>query len=69
MISLAVFAVLGTAGVATPAVAYVAAGERAKATLDGWKTWVTAHNDAIMFVVFLVYGSLFIGKGIGGLLG
>ena len=69
MIVFAVFAILGTAGVAIPAVAYAAAGERAKPSLDRWKTWVVAHNDAIMFVVFLVYGSLFVGKGIGGLLG
>ena len=35
--------------------------------LDGWKTWLQANNSAVMIVLFVVFGVVLLGKGIGGL--
>jgi hypothetical protein len=40
-------------------------GERAHQTLDHMKEWMTAHNHAVMAVLFLVFGVVLIAKGIG----
>jgi Sap, sulfolipid-1-addressing protein len=67
-ITLAVFVLLGSAGILAPLGIYLATGERAIKTLDGWKTWASDHNEAIMAVLFLVFGVKLIGDGIGILL-
>jgi threonine/homoserine/homoserine lactone efflux protein len=61
---LAVFVLIGSAGVLAPLVLYLAAGERAAQTLDAWKAWAGAHNAAIMAVLFLVFGFKLVGDGI-----
>ena len=43
------------------------APRRAEPLLDGWKTWLSANNATVMIVLFLVFGVVLIGKGIGGL--
>ena len=63
-VALAIFVLIGSAGVLAPLVLYLAAGERAATTLDAWKSWAGAHNAAIMAVLFLVFGLKLIGDGI-----
>ena len=63
-VALAVFVLIGSAGVLAPLVLYLAAGERAAETLEGWKTWAGVHNAAIMAVLFLVFGVKLVGDGI-----
>jgi hypothetical protein len=63
----AVFAVIGTVGVAAPVVIYFAMGDRAGPILDSLKQWMAAHNAVIMAVLCLVIGAKLIGDGISGL--
>jgi hypothetical protein len=65
--ALAVFIFLASVTVAAPLVIYLAMGARAAEVLDGWKSWLAANNAAIMSVLFVVFGVLLVGKGIGGL--
>ena len=52
----------------TPVAVYFLMGEeKAARVLDGWKTWLQANNSAVMIVLFVVFGVLLLGKGIGGL--
>jgi threonine/homoserine/homoserine lactone efflux protein len=64
-ITLAVFVLLGSAGILAPLAVYLTTGERAIKTLDAWKTWSSDHNEAIMAVLSLVFGVKLIGDGIG----
>ena len=56
-------------GVAVPVVWALYAGERANGRLVTWRDRLTAHNAAIMAIVFAVAGVLLIGKSIGSLVG
>lgn len=66
-VTLVIFIVIATIGVALPLVVYFAMKERAVKILDGWNRWLTLHNSAVMVVLFLVFGVLLIGKGVTGL--
>ena len=61
---LAVFVLIGSAGVLAPLVVYLLAGEGAALTLDSWKTWAATHNAAVMAVLFLVFGFKLVGDGL-----
>jgi hypothetical protein len=65
--SMAVFVVLASLTVLAPLVVYLAAGSKASAILGDWKTWLAHNNATVMFVVFLIFGALLLGKGIAGL--
>jgi hypothetical protein len=41
--------------------------EKSARVLGGWKTWLAANNGTVMTVLFVVFGFVLIGKGIGGL--
>ena len=58
---------VGSLGVAAPVAVYFLMGARAKAILDEWKSWLAANNATVMMILFLVFGVVLIGKGIGGL--
>lgn len=62
--TLAVFIVLASLTVAAPVVAYLVAGSRADDMLDSVKSWLIAHNNAIMAVLFLVFGAKLVGDGV-----
>jgi threonine/homoserine/homoserine lactone efflux protein len=64
VVALAVFVVIASLTIAGPVVYSLLGGARAKATLDSAKTWLTAHNAAVMGVLFLVFGVDLIAKGI-----
>jgi hypothetical protein len=59
-----VFVIVGTLGVGAPVVIYFALGERSRRILDGLKSWMAAHNAAIMAVLLLVMGAKLLGAGI-----
>ncbi len=63
----AVFAVIGTLGVAAPLVIYFALGERSAGMLDHMKSWMARNNGVIMAVLCLVIGAKLIGDAISGL--
>ena len=66
-VTMLIFILLGSASIIAPLVIYFSMGEKAAQILDSWKLWLGQHNSAIMFVLFVVFGVLLIGKGIGGL--
>lgn len=66
-IALAVFLVLGTLGPAVPVIIAVVLGSRSRPLLDGLRTWMAAHNTAIMSVLLLIIGMKVLGDGISGL--
>jgi len=63
---LAIFVFIGSLTILTPVALYFALGSRAERLLDGVKTWMAAHNAAIMTVLLLVLGAKLIGDAIGG---
>jgi len=66
-VALAVFVVLGTVGPALPLGIYLALGARSRTLLEGMRTWMAAHNTAIMAVLLVVIGAKLVGDGIAGL--
>lgn len=66
-VALAVFIAIATISVLAPVVLYFALGDRAEATLSGWKTWLFAHNAAVMAVLFLLFGVWLAAQGVRGL--
>ena len=40
---------------------------RRRSVLDGWKSWLSAHNGAVMAVLFLVFGVVLFSEGLRGL--
>jgi threonine/homoserine/homoserine lactone efflux protein len=66
-VALAIFIVIGTLGPGIPVAIYFAMGERAERLLEALKTWMAAHNAAIMAVLCLVIAAKLIGDGISAL--
>jgi hypothetical protein len=65
VVALAVFVAVGSLSILFAVVYEFAGGERATKTLDEMKAWLTEHNAAVMAVLFLVFGTVLIAKGIG----
>jgi threonine/homoserine/homoserine lactone efflux protein len=65
--AMAIFVALGSLTILAPLVIYFALGSRGARILDGLKTWMAAHNAAIMAVLLLVLGFKLIGDAISGL--
>ena len=68
-IAYAVFALIGTIGVASPVVIYFAMGERSQEMLTKLKNWMGHNNAVIMSILCLIIGAKLIGDAIGGLTG
>jgi threonine/homoserine/homoserine lactone efflux protein len=64
--ALAVFIAVATLGLGIPVAIYFAMGERAEHLLEGVKTWMGAHNAAIVAVLCLIIAAKLIGDGISG---
>ena len=59
---------VASVGIIAPVAVYFLLGEEKSArVLGGWKTWLQANNSAVMIVLFVVFGVVLLGKGIGGL--
>jgi len=65
-LSYAVFALIGTVGVAVPVVIYFALGDRAGPVLERLKSWLAQNNGVIMAVLLLIIGAKLIGDAIAG---
>jgi hypothetical protein len=59
--------VVASLTIAVPVVFYLTGGERAAHVLDGWRTWLSEHNTAVMAVLFLVFGAVLFSQGLRGL--
>ncbi len=66
-VALAVFILVGSLTILAPVAVYFLLGARAPAILNEMKTWMAAHNAAIMTVLLLVLGAKLIGDAIAGL--
>jgi len=64
LVVLLVFAGIASLTVAAPVVLNLVMGERAKAPLDSAKGWLTANNNTVMAVLFVVLGAKVLGDGI-----
>jgi threonine/homoserine/homoserine lactone efflux protein len=63
-VSLIVFVALGSLTIAGPVVFRLTGGEHARTELDAAKSWLAVHNNAVMTVLFLVFGVDLIAKGL-----
>lgn len=61
------FVLIASLCTAVPLAVYLAGGRRSAAVLQSWKTWMAAHNSAIMTVLLLVLGVKYVGDALGGL--
>ena len=61
---LAMFVIVATASALGPMIIYVLGGAAAQRTLHSVKGWLTAHEKAVMMVLFLVMGAVLIGRAI-----
>ena len=66
-VGLVVFIVVASLSIGVPVVFYLAGGQRAAHVLDGWKTWLSSHNAAVMAVLFLVFGVVLFSQALRGL--
>jgi threonine/homoserine/homoserine lactone efflux protein len=64
--SMAVYVFVAVLGVAAPILVTVFLGDRAHEILRGWRTWLGQNNATVMSVLFLIFGVVLIGQGIGG---
>jgi threonine/homoserine/homoserine lactone efflux protein len=62
----AVYVVVAILGVAAPILVTLFLGDRAQVVLNGWEGWLARNNATVMSVLFLVFGVVLIGQGIGG---
>lgn len=65
--SLAVFVIVASLSIAIPVIYYLVGGENAKTRLDELRDWLAVHNNAVMAVLFLVFGIDLIAKGLAPL--
>ncbi|MEY9871479.1 threonine/homoserine/homoserine lactone efflux protein [Streptacidiphilus sp. MAP12-33] len=61
--------VIASLCVTLPLAVFLFGGDRAEGILAGWKTWMGAHNSAIMIVLLLVLGAKYVGDALTGLSG
>lgn len=66
-VAMVVYIVLASLTVLAPLAVYLTMGAKASEVLSGWRQWLAQHNAAIMFVLFLVFGTILVGKGLGRL--
>jgi hypothetical protein len=62
-----VYTVVASAGVAAPIVVVLLLGDRSEGVLQGWQGWLGRNNAAMMAVLYLIFGVILVGKGIGGI--
>ena len=64
VVAIVVFVVIASLTIAGPVLYALFGGEKAKASLDSAKAWLTTHNAAVMAVLLLVFGVDLIAKGL-----
>ena len=63
--TIAVYVFVAVLGIAAPILVTIFLGDRAGAVLDGWNAWLGQNNATVMSVLFLIFGVVLIGQGIG----
>jgi hypothetical protein len=69
VVAVVVFVVVASLTIAIPVLYALFGGEHARAALDSVKVWLSAHDAAVMGVLFLVFGVDLIAKGLPPLTG
>jgi hypothetical protein len=64
IVGIAVFVVIASLTIVGPVLYALFGGEKARTSLNSAKAWLTAHNAAVMAVLFLVFGVDLIAKGL-----
>jgi hypothetical protein len=64
IVATAVFVLLGSVTIAGAVLYALVGGERARVSLDSAKSWLGAHNAAVMAALFLVFGVDLVAKGL-----
>jgi hypothetical protein len=64
VVSLVVFVAVGSLSIAGPVIYCLLGGEKAATELNQLKDWLGRHNDAVMAILFLVFGVALIAKGL-----
>jgi threonine/homoserine/homoserine lactone efflux protein len=67
VVGLTVFVVVASSTTAALVGYRLLGGDRSEARLDEWKAWLTAHDEAVMAVLFLVFGVVLVSEGLRGL--
>lgn len=67
-ITLGVFVIIGTIGLAIPILIYFIS-DKAAETLEELRQWLAEHNAAIMAVLFVIIGMKLVGSGLQTILG
>jgi Sap, sulfolipid-1-addressing protein len=62
--SLIVFVIIASLTIGGPVAYYLVGGDSAKGRLDEMKNWLALHNNAVMAVLFLVFGAKLIADGL-----
>ena len=63
----AIYVLVAVLGVIAPIVVMLSLGDKAPAVLQSWNLWLRQNNATVMSVLFLVFGVVLIGQGIGGI--
>ncbi len=63
----AIYVLVAVLGVFAPIVVMLSLGDRAPAVLQSWNDWLRQNNATVMSVLFVVFGVVLIGQGIGGI--
>ena len=64
-LTLAVFVVVATIGVAAPLAVALAGGAQVQARLESGRAWLVANNHTVLAVVLVVLGAKVLGDGLG----
>jgi hypothetical protein len=67
VVAAAVMVVIGSLCALVPLAVYLLGGDSAARVLGGWKTWMSAHNAAIMMTVLAILGAKYVGDAVSGL--
>ncbi|MFZ0248548.1 MAG: GAP family protein, partial [Acidimicrobiales bacterium] len=63
--AIAIYVLVAVLGVVAPILVTIFLGDRSSGVLDGWKAWLAQNNATVMAVLFLIFGVVLIGQGIG----
>jgi threonine/homoserine/homoserine lactone efflux protein len=62
-----VFVLVASSSIACSVTYYLLGGQSAQTRLQALKDWMEQHNDAIMAVLFIIFGVVLIAQGVSGL--
>jgi hypothetical protein len=63
------FVIIASLTILVPVLYSLLGGDKARATLDGWKSWLVTNNATVVAVILLLLGAVLIGDGTGALIG